>query len=134
MAVWGAPLEGPDDTANAVRAAATLQERINDLCRRRAARGEPVAEIAIGLSTGEVVAGNVGDIRRMEYTVIGDEVVVAVRLQSMASAGPAQVLMSSATYEAVEDMVEVRPLGAVEVRHREQPVSVYELVGLRSMV
>jgi class 3 adenylate cyclase len=131
MAVWGAPIEQPDDAANAVRAAVALRDRIATLSRTRAEAGLPVAEIAIGINTGEVVAGNVGDIRRMEYTVIGDEVVVAARLQAVASAGPAQILIGESTYMAVADLVTSRPLGPVPVRHRDQPVEVYEVLGMR---
>jgi len=67
----------------------------------------------------------------MEYTVIGDEVVVAARLQAVASAGPAQILISQNTYAAVADLVEARSLGAIPVRHRDQPVEIYEVPGLR---
>ncbi len=131
MAVWGSPLQHPDDTVNAVRAAVAIRDRTNELAQKRAAEGKPVAEVAIGVNTGEAVAGNIGDIRRMEYTVIGDEVVVAARLQEIASRGPAYIVIGEKTYEEVKDIVEVRSLGSVEVRHREQPVEIYELLDLR---
>ncbi|MBM3473395.1 MAG: adenylate/guanylate cyclase domain-containing protein [Armatimonadetes bacterium] len=131
MAVWGAPVERPDDAANAVRAAVALRDCVAALSRARGEVGLPLADIAIGINSGEVVAGNVGDIRRMEYTVIGDEVVVAARLQAVASAGPAQILLGQNTYAAVADLVEARPLGAIPVRHRDQPVEVYEVLRLR---
>ncbi|MFQ6098004.1 MAG: adenylate/guanylate cyclase domain-containing protein, partial [Armatimonadota bacterium] len=131
MAVWGAPMQGPEDSANAVRAAVTIRDRINELSERRASEGKTVVEVAIGVSTGEVVAGNIGDIRRMEYTVIGDGVNVASRLQEIASRGPSYIVISESTYGEVQDLVEVRQLGTVEVRHREEPVEVYELIDLR---
>ncbi len=63
--------------------------------------------------------------------VEGDEVVVAARLQEIASRGPAYIVIGEKTYEEVKDIVEVRSLGSVEVRHREQPVEIYELLDLR---
>ncbi len=131
MALWGAPVQDPEDTVNAVRAAVAIRDRTNELAQKRVAEGKPVAEVAIGVNTGEAVAGNIGDIRRMEYTVIGDEVVVAARLQEIASRGPAYIVIGESTYEEVKDIVEVRSLGSVEVRHREQPVQIYELLDLR---
>ena len=131
MSVWGTPLQRPDDTANAARAAVVMRDRANALSEQRAAAGQVVADLAFGLNTGEVVAGNIGNIRRMEYTVMGDGVNVAARMQEIASRGPAYIVIGESTYEELKSMIDVRPLGSVPVKHREEPVEIYELLGLR---
>ncbi len=128
MAVWGAPFEAEDDAARASQAAIAICQRTDALSRQRAARGLPTVTVAVGVNTGEVVAGNIGDLRRTEYTVIGDGVNVAARLQGIASVGPARIVMSETTYQEVRDLIDARPLGAVEVKHRTQPVAIYEAI------
>jgi adenylate cyclase len=129
MAVFGAPIAHPDHAARAVRAALDMRQAVAELGkRRRAVRKEPF-EVGIGLSLGEVVAGSVGTEERMEYTVIGDSVNVAARLQGQAKAG--SILLSRRTYEAVHDLVEGFSRGPMKVKGKEEEVEVYEVVGFR---
>jgi adenylate cyclase len=129
MAVFGAPIAHPDHTRRAVRTAIEMRTALTELSKRRAMRGLDPFEVGIGVALGEVVAGTVGTEERMEYTVIGDSVNVAARLQSRAPGG--SILLSRRTYEAVHDIVEGISLGAMQVKGKAEDVEVYEVVGFR---
>jgi adenylate cyclase len=128
MAVFGAPMAHPDHSARAIRTALAMQEGITGLNERRARDGKESISVGIGVSAGEAVAGTVGTEDRMEYTVIGDSVNLAARLES--NAKPGQILISHRTYERVRDLVEARPLGRIRVKGKEEEVEVYEVLGL----
>jgi adenylate cyclase len=116
MALFGAPVAHGDDPARAVRAA----------LRMRAAAPSLGVTIGIGINTGPVIAGNVGTERRMDYTVIGDAVNVAARLQ--ASAGEDQILIGETTFRRLEDTFKVRQL-VFKVKGKLAPVTAYEVIG-----
>jgi len=128
MAVFGAPIAHPDHAARAVLTALDMRRAIGELGARRRAAGLDAFEVGIGVSLGEVVAGTVGTEERMEYTVIGDSVNVASRLQDRAR--PGSILLSRRTYEAVSDLVDAKSLGAMKVKGKEEEVEVYEVRGL----
>jgi len=132
MAVFGAPLAHPDHSARAIRTALAMQEGIVGLNERRARDGKEPIAVGIGVSAGEAVAGTVGTEDRMEYTVIGDSVNLAARLES--NAKPGQILISHRTYERVRDLVDARPLGRIRVKGKEEEVEVYEVLRLASVV
>ncbi len=137
MAVWGPPEPQPGDALDAVRAALEMRERLVVLNRAFAEAGLPELRTGIGVHTGPVVAGNIGaegagDAGKMEYTVIGDTVNLASRLESMTKELHADVLISEDTYRLVADSVEVEPLHRLPVRGRTQEVVVYRLVALRA--
>ena len=128
MAVFGAPIAHPDHAARAVMTALDMRRAVGELAARRRAAGLDPFEVGIGVSLGEVVAGTVGTEERMEYTVIGDSVNVASRLQDRAK--PGSILLSRRTYEAVSDLVDAKSLGAMKVKGKEEEVEVYEVRGL----
>jgi adenylate cyclase len=132
MAVFGAPMAHPDHSARAIRTALAMQEGISGLNERRTRDGKEPIAVGIGVSAGEAVAGTVGTEDRMEYTVIGDSVNLAARLES--NAKPGQILISQRTHEAVRDLVEARPLGRIRVKGKEEEVEVYEVLGLAPVV
>jgi adenylate cyclase len=132
MAVFGAPIAHPDHSARAIRTALAMQEGIAGLNERRARQGKEPIAVGIGVSAGEAVAGTVGTEDRMEYTVIGDSVNLAARLES--NAKPHQILISQSTYERVRDLVDARPLGRIRVKGKEEEVEVYEVLGLAPVV
>lgn len=132
MAVFGAPMAHPDHSARAIRTALAMQEGISGLNERRARDGKEAISVGIGVSAGEAVAGTVGTEDRMEYTVIGDSVNLAARLES--NAKPGQILISHRTYERVRDLVDARPLGRIRVKGKEEEVEVYEVLGLAPVV
>ncbi len=132
MAVFGAPMAHPDHSARAIRTALAMQEGITGLNERRQRDGKEAISVGIGVSAGEAVAGTVGTEDRMEYTVIGDSVNLAARLES--NAKPGQILISHRTYERVRDLVDARPLGRIRVKGKEEEVEVYEVLGLTPVV
>ncbi|MGE5182946.1 MAG: adenylate/guanylate cyclase domain-containing protein [Acidobacteriota bacterium] len=131
MAVFGAPVARHDDAARAVRAAVTMRDALGKLNERFEARGMPALRFGIGLHTGEVVAGNIGSAKRMEYTVIGDAVNLASRLESKTKEVGTDILISEATFERAKDVVEGEPAGEVHVKGREQGVQIYKVRGLK---
>jgi adenylate cyclase len=126
MAVFGAPLFRPDHAVMAARTALAMQAAVRELSARRVAAGQPPLVIGIGLNAGEVIAGTIGTDARMEYTVVGDSVNLAARLESCAV--PGQVLVSAETYARLEGAVRGRRLGPITVKGRDEPVVVWELL------
>jgi adenylate cyclase len=130
MAVFGAPMAHPDHALSAARAALAMQAGMERLSAARVAAGTEPIVIGIGINAGEVVAGTVGTEDRMEYTVIGDNVNLASRLTS--NAKPGQILMSRRTLELTRMAVEVRPLGPIRVKGKDEEIEAFELLGLKA--
>jgi len=128
MAVFGAPVRHPDHAIRAVRTALDMQAATASLNERRRRLGDDPIRVGIGVSLGEAVAGTVGTEERMEYTVIGDSVNLAARLEAQAK--PGRILISQATYERLHDQVKVRDLGGIRVKGKEEEVDVYEVIEL----
>jgi adenylate cyclase len=128
MAIFGAPTAYPDHCLRAIKTALAMQEEIAKLSARRKADGKEPITIGIGISAGEAVAGTVGTENQMEYTVIGDKVNLAARLES--NAKPGQILVSETTYRQVADRVHARCLGVMNVKGKEEQVTVYEVLRL----
>lgn len=129
MALWGAPLALPDHALRACRAALEMQESMAGLQADWAARDLPRLNARIGLHTGNVVAGNVGSRDRFNYTVLGDTVNLASRLEGVNKVYGTHILMSAETCRLVKDTLLVRELDLVKVVGRVQPEGIYELVG-----
>jgi adenylate cyclase len=131
MAVFGAPVPEPDDALRAIRAALEMQARLRKINEVFKARGLPEIRTGIGLHSGQVVAGNIGHVERMEYTVIGDTVNLASRLEGMTKELDCDVVMSEDLYKQVENEVLAEPLQRIKVKGRDRDVMVYRLVGLK---
>jgi adenylate cyclase len=124
MAVFGAPMEKEDDAERGICAA---QEMIQALAAMMAGMpDEWKFTIRIGINTGKVVAGNIGSPKRMDYTVIGDAVNTASRLESIAQ--PNQILIGEETYERVQGKFNIRPVGPRKVKGKTVEVMVYEVL------
>lgn len=129
MALFGAPISLGNDPLRAVQCALDMQRAVIDFNRAQTEKGLPSLDMGIGINTGPVVAGNIGSARRMEYTVIGDNVNVAARLQGLA--GPGEILVSAATLERVQQQVEATAMQPMTLKGKERPVDVFRIDGLR---
>jgi len=137
VAVFGAPIDQPDKEWRAVAAALAMRERLVELNKRRTARGEPPIGNGVGISTGEAVAGQIGSLERLMYTVIGDTVNVAARLESLTKDYPEHpILINGPTAEALQDRDDLvlKHIGPVQVKGRAEPVDVYAVVEWRKPV
>ncbi|MEA2082392.1 MAG: adenylate/guanylate cyclase domain-containing protein [Elusimicrobiota bacterium] len=126
MAIWGAPQYCDNHAELAVRAAIEMQEKVEELCCRWESEGRKRIGIGMGINTGFVVVGNMGSASYSDYTVIGDNVNLAARLEENAPAK--KILISESTYKEVQNMVEVKLLEPLAVKGKEKPVKVYEIL------
>lgn len=125
MAVFGAPISKGNDAANCVNAAVHIQRLLIELNRDAAARHWPELSVGVGINTGIVTAGNIGSLRRIDYTVIGDTVNIASRLASNAVAG--QILISDSTAEDLGDNFDLEGLPPLKVKGRSTPLDVFSV-------
>lgn len=126
MAQWGAPIGTPDDADHAMNAALEMIRELRLLNDTWRAKGRPELQVGIGLSYGEVFAGNIGSEKRLEFTVIGDTVNVANRLCS--AAGPGEILVSDEFRRALKTPPPMEQCPPMELKNKSQPVTVYRVV------
>lgn len=124
MAVFGAPMEKKDDPERAILAALEMKRELRAIMKKT--EPERKFDIRIGINTGEVVAGNIGSPNRMEYTVIGDPVNIASRLESIAQ--PNQILIGEETYRHVKRKFKIKKVGPKKVKGRAAEIMVYEVL------
>jgi len=129
MAVFGAPILNPSHAASAVKAALDIQDQMVELNRTKLLSDMTIG-VGVGINSGEMLAGNLGSERRMEYTVIGDNVNVASRLTSLAKGG--EILISKRTYDAIGDKntLKVEERGKVPVKGRRRQIAIYRVLRL----
>ncbi|MEI6072037.1 MAG: adenylate/guanylate cyclase domain-containing protein [Verrucomicrobiae bacterium] len=128
MSFWGAPNPAPDHAAAACRTALQCRRFLESLEMESARKGEPVFRTRIGINSGEMIVGNMGYDERMNYTVIGDNVNLASRLEGLNKIYGTQILISEQTHSLVEGKFETRRIDDVTVKGRSQSVAVYELI------
>jgi adenylate cyclase len=132
MAFWGAPTPVPDHAERACRAALAAQDRIQTLNQVWRSQGRPVFRTRIGIHTGEATVGNVGYAERMNYTVIGDSVNLASRLEGLNKYYDTSILVSEATLAAAGGAVLARPVDRVAVKGRNQAITIFEPLAMRA--
>ena len=128
MAEFGLPVAHDDDEDRAVRAAISMMRDMNTWNAQRAANGQLTIDMGIGLNTGEVVSGNIGSPKRMDYTVIGDGVNLAARLESACKQYAAHILASENTIKKLKGTYRTREVDLVVVKGKTLPVGVYEIL------
>ncbi|MGZ3607985.1 MAG: adenylate/guanylate cyclase domain-containing protein, partial [Syntrophales bacterium] len=129
MAFWGAPMPNPDHAPSACRAALLCQERLGQLREKWTQEGKPLFFQRIGIYTGEVIVGNIGSESRMNYTVIGDTVNIASRLEGLNKYYGTPIIIGHNTCELVKEEFVVRPLDLVSVVGSTKGIKIYELLG-----
>ena len=126
MAVYGAPFSTPQDADNALRTAIEMQLALDRFNADRARMGKEAISIGIGLNTDEVVSGNIGSAKRMDYTVIGDGVNLAARLETATKTYGTRLLISEFTANDLQEKFLLREVDRLRVRGKDEPVTIYE--------
>jgi len=127
MAFWGAPLEDPEQADHALKAALGMVRELRALNQELLALGDPEIKIGIGLYTGPAVAGNIGSEFRFNYTIIGDTVNVASRLEGLNKEYATEIIIGESTKNKLKVSYPFRFLGEVSVKGRKEPVRIYTL-------
>lgn len=132
MALFGAPFNTAHDADNALTVANQMMTALDALNTNRLISGKVPLDIGIGLSTGHVVVGNIGSPKRMEYTVIGDSVNLAARLESATKYYGSKVLVSETTVRELTREFPLRQIDLIRVKGKDKPVWVYESLGFHT--
>lgn len=132
MAFWGAPLPMKDHAIQACKTAVEMQKRLAILRGKWDFSEDQQIQIRIGLNTGDVVVGNIGGQNRFDYTVMGDTVNLASRLEGANKQYGTLNMVSEHTYEVVKNEIVARELDNIRVKGKEKPTRVYELIGLQN--
>jgi adenylate cyclase len=127
MAFFGAPLDQPDHAGRAVAAALKIRQEVADWNRKRAGRGTEPIEVRIALNTGEAIVGEIGSERRVDYTVLGNAVNVAARLEEFV-AQPGDIVIGPETYAAVRDRYSCAQLGFFSLKGLSTQVPLYKVL------
>ncbi|MDH3559698.1 MAG: adenylate/guanylate cyclase domain-containing protein, partial [Gammaproteobacteria bacterium] len=128
MAAFGMPIAHNDDEDRAVRAAIAMIRSLDTWNRTRLGEGKRPVDMGIGLNTDVVVSGNIGSPKRMDYTIIGDGVNLAARLESACKQYSARILISENTYRKLRGTYRIREIDRVIVKGKTEPVSIYEVL------
>ena len=131
MALFGAPLANPDDADRAMETALEMCEALDELNTRQQVRGYPAIKVGIGINTDVVIAGNMGSQTRLNYTVIGDGVNLASRLEGLTKTPEyaTRIIISRRTLAKAKGQYQTRPLGEVAVKGKQKPTEIYALLG-----
>lgn len=130
MAIFGEPIQDKNHAMNAVKCANEMIEKVDELQKKWLKEGKPKIEIGVGINTGEAFVGNIGSEVRLEYTVIGDMVNLASRIESYNKVYKTRFLISSTTYEKVRDIADVIKISEVSIRGKAKRLNIYEVLRL----
>ena len=130
MAIFGEPVQDINHPQNAVKCAYEMLKKVEQLREKWLFEGKPKIEIGIGINTGEAFVGNIGSQNRLEYTVIGDTVNLASRIEGYNKVYKTNLLISSSTYAQVSDIVDVIKIADVTIRGKAKKMDIYEVLKL----
>ena len=130
MAIFGEPIQDINHPQNAVKCAYEMLKKVEQLREKWLHEGKPKIEIGIGINTGEAFVGNIGSEKRLEYTVIGDTVNLASRIEGYNKVYKTNFLISSSTYSQVSDIVDVIKITGVSIRGKAKKMDIYEVLRL----
>jgi adenylate cyclase len=125
MGVFGVPVAADNHAAQATLAALEMQKRLKKVNQTLSGENKPSLSIGVGIHTGEVIAGAIGSSRRMDYTVIGDTVNVASRIESLTREYPVDILLSSQTRDLAEGAIALEEVATTQVKGRQQKVTLF---------
>jgi len=132
MALWGIPHSGPEDAYKAVLAALHMRRELRLFNKKRKSRNQPEIKVGMGIHTGEVVAGNMGSDQRLEYTVIGDNVNQASRIESATKELDSDILISDSTWALVKSKgILAGPVREIHVKGKAHVISVHQVIGYK---
>lgn len=141
MAFFGAPLEQPDHALRAATAALKMRQKLADLLQKwqtdpplPGGEKKPLIDFRCGLSSGEVIVGNMGSTTRFDYTVMGDVVNLGSRLEGANKKYDTRIMVSEATAEIVKDQFEMRELDVIKVVGKTQPIKVFEVLNFKGQL
>ncbi len=134
MALFGAPVDDVNHADDAVTTAVEMVRELGELNRRWAAEGRVQLDIGIGVNSGDMIAGNIGSSAIMSYTVIGDNVNLGARLESLNKEYRTRIIISEATRSRLGKSYEMRPLGGVVVKGKTRTVDIFEVIAPSPLV
>jgi adenylate cyclase len=129
MAIWGAPVTTGNDTENAIESALAMRRELHLFNEGRGSEKKPVIKIGCGINTGPVLAGQIGSEERMEYTVIGDAVNLASRIETLNKPFGTDILISADSYGLVREIYRLEPMQKITVKGKSEPQQIYAVLG-----
>ncbi len=132
MAEFGAPVYFDDHAAKACAAALEMQKRLKELGERWRKQNRPVLTCRVGINSGNMIVGNMGSRKVFDYTVLGDEVNLASRLEGANKIFQTHIMISESTYKLVKEEFVTRPLDLIRVKGKKKPVQVFELIARKN--
>ena len=130
MAFWGAPIRTDEHAMQSVSTAIEMMRELDKVNEQLLAKGYPEVAIGIGINTAEVILGNIGSERKLDYTVIGDGVNLASRLEGLTKQYGCPVIISEYTYEEIKDQIPCAIVDRVRVKGKQVPISIYWAMAL----
>lgn len=134
MAFWGAPVSGGEDEKDAVRAALACVDALGPINAELSEKGIPSISMRFGIHSGEVIVGNLGSERLFDYTVIGDTVNLASRLESVNKVFSTKIIVSESTREMLDDAFCLRVLSDIAVKGKSKAIRIFEVLGENSAI
>lgn len=131
MAFWGAPIDDENHALHGCKTAILMQKKLDEMRVRWKKENQPEIIVRIGLNSGDMVVGNIGGDQRFDYTVMGDNVNLASRLEGANKEYGTLIMIAESTYEEIKDQIIARELDLIVVKGKTLPIKVYELISLK---